>query len=202
MFNEAIDIVGWGGAGQFGGGVATGSRRRALAAAEAAARESEQRMSQDVPLCPNGASAELPILPPETGDDLSPTQRVAIAALIAGKTFAMAARYASVDRRTLYRWRQLPAFRRVMDEVSREALETTATRIRNLMLRATRVLSEGMTGSDAFGCAIRVANSTRLWKALESAEHKLDEREATQLDVVDTDPAIAEGTATAAAAQG
>jgi transposase-like protein len=124
--------------------------------------------SRDFPVLPTSALDRLPSLPPEPEDGLTPQQRLAIGALICGQTFSAAAQAAGVSRRTLYAWRRQPAFARALDDLSREALEATAVRVRNLMLRATRVLADAMLGEDSFAGAIRVANSARLWAALKS----------------------------------
>ena len=130
-------------------------------------------MSQDVPLCPTSEENPLPILPAEAGDGLSPVQRVALAAIVSGSTFALAARAAGVDRRTVFRWRSAPAFKRVLDELNAEAHETISIRVRNLMLKTTRVLSESLGGGNV-NCALRIANSARLWNALNAGASKAE----------------------------
>jgi hypothetical protein len=145
------------------------------AAARQAEREREAakvevaRMSQDVPLGPTSDTNPLPILPEEPGDELSPAQRLALAAIASGSTFSMAARAANVDRRTVYRWRQEPAFKRVLDELSDEAMTTISIRVQNLMLKTTRVLSESL-GAGNVNSALRIANSARLWAQLQPRE--------------------------------
>lgn len=138
------------------------------------ARQAAARLSQDFPILPTSELDASPILPEEAGDPLTPQQRLAVAALACGQSFTVAAKAANVTRRTLYNWRQTDAFQRTLDQLTCDALTTTATRVRNLMLRATRVLAEGMVGPDAFGSAMRVANSARLWAALNAAEAKLE----------------------------
>lgn len=121
--------------------------------------------AQDFPILPTSDTDSTPTLAEEPGDNLSPAQRLAVAALVAGKTFCAAAREANVSRRTLYDWRQDPAFNRVVDKTSRDAMEATTVRIRNLMLRATRVLGDAMLegGRDGSLSAFRVLNSKNLW---------------------------------------
>ncbi len=143
--------------------------------AERVAVEAYDDATQDVPLCPASLANPSPSLPEEPGDRLEPAQRVAIAAIVAGQTFAMAARAAGISRRTLYRWRQEPAFKQAVDQLSIEALDASVTRVRNLMLRATRVMSEALVGNDAARSAYRVLNSARLWKILEGARSVADE---------------------------
>ena len=94
---------------------------------------------------------------------LTPSQKLAIAALVCGRTLSSAAIQAGVDRRTLYEWRKLPAFRDAVQQLSQEALEASATRARNLMLKATRTLGEALCGRDRFDWAMRIANSRRVW---------------------------------------
>ena len=121
-------------------------------------------VSEDVRLLPTDVDAEL-ALPEEPGDNLTPGQRLAVAALVSGETFAAAARAAGVSRRTVYDWRQLPDFTKAVDGRSREALGAAVIRVRNLMLRATRVMGESMLDRDRGGLhAFRVLNSARLWR--------------------------------------
>ena len=118
--------------------------------------------TQDYPALPTPEHNGSPILPP---DGLTPAQRLAIAALVSGRTFSSAAIQAGVCRKTLYAWRQQPAFAAAVTELSREGLEAAATRARNLMLKATRTLGEAMNGHDRFAWAMRVASNRRLWDA-------------------------------------
>ena len=122
-------------------------------------------VAQDFPLLPTSHTDATPIVGEEPGDNLTPGQRLAVAALVSGETFAAAARAAGVSRRTLYDWRQLPDFTKAVDGRSREALGAAVIRVRNLMLRATRVLGESMLDRDRGGLhAFRVLNSARLWR--------------------------------------
>lgn len=132
-------------------------------------------VAQDVPLCPTSLENPLPILPEEAEDGLTPAQRIAVAAIVAGQTSAMAARATGVSRRTLSRWRQQAAFKQAIDQLSVEALDASVTRVRNLMLRATRVMSEALMGHASMQAAYRVLNSARLWKVLESAKPAMED---------------------------
>ena len=105
---------------------------------------------------PNG----LPILPP---DGLTPAQRLAIAALVNGRTFSSAAILAGVSRTTLATWRKDPRFAQAITDLSREALEAAATRARNLMLKAMHTISEAIDSRERFDWSMRVVNSRRLW---------------------------------------
>ena len=126
------------------------------------------RAAQDFPLLPTSLENQSPSLPDEAGDGLSPAQRLAIAAIVAGQTYTTTARAAGVSRRALFTWRQKPEFKHAVDQLSAEALDAAVTRVRNLMLRATRVMSEAMVGHDGPRAAYRVLNSSRLWRVLES----------------------------------
>lgn len=141
-----------------------------LSRAEREAMGRALRTSEDFPLLPTSDVDPLPHVPEEAGDNLSPGQRLAVAALVAGGTFAAAARAAKVSPRTLYAWRQEPAFAAAVERTSREALATVVVRVRNLMLRSTRVLSESIdAGREASPLhAFRVLNSPRLWAAAAS----------------------------------
>lgn len=126
-------------------------------------------VAQDFPLLPTSLENHLPSLPEELGDGLSTAQRLAIAAIVSGQTFAAAARAAGVSRRTIFNWRQNANFKRAVDQLSAEALDASVMRVRNLMLRATRVMSEALVGGDGLRAAYRVLNSARLWKVIEAA---------------------------------
>jgi hypothetical protein len=120
----------------------------------------------------------LPSLPAEAGDGLSPAQRLALASILAGSSFCMAARAAGVDRRTVYRWRQEPAFKRVLDEIGIESMTTLSIRIRNLMLKTTRVLSESV-GDGNVNAALRIVGSARVWAQL---KENMPKREHVEIE--------------------
>ena len=128
--------------------------------------------SHDFPLLPTSATDPLPRLPEEEDDKLSPAQRLAAAELVSGQSSAAAARAAGVSRRTVFTWRQQPDFKRAVDDCSREAMSAVVVRVRNLMLRATRVLSESMTDRDANRAfhAFRVLNSRHIWSTATAQE--------------------------------
>ena len=119
-------------------------------------------VSQNVPFRPAPEHDGSPIL---TDDGLSPRQRLALMALVSGRTLSSAAAQAGVDRRTIHRWRQEPAFAGTLSDLSREGLEAAAMRARNLLLKATRTSGEAMNGHDRFAWAMRVASNRRLWDA-------------------------------------
>ena len=139
--------------------ILTRSERDALARAA--------RTSEDFPSLPTSDADAQPHVPEEPGDNLTPGRRLAVAALVSGQTFAAAARAAKVSTRTLYPWRQEPAFAEAVERTSREAMAVVVVRVRNLMLRATRVLGEAMNeGRESSPVhAFRVINSSRLWTA-------------------------------------
>ena len=123
------------------------------------------RASEDFPLLPTSDADASPHVPEEAGDNLTPGERLAVAAIVSGQTFAAAARAAKVSARTLYAWRQEPAFARAVERTSREAMDVVVVRFRNLMLRATRVLSEAIAADRESSAvhAFRVINSARVW---------------------------------------
>ena len=128
--------------------------------------------SEDFPLLPTSDTDPKPCVPEEAGDNLTPAQRLAVAAIVSGQTFAAAARAARVSSRTLFSWRQEPDFARAVDQTSREAMSAVVVRVRNLMLRATRVLSESMNdeGADRAVNAFRLLNSRQLWSTATAVE--------------------------------
>ena len=146
---------------------ATAQERHASAVRAAAA------VSRDFPLLPTSDTDATPTVGEDSDDKLTPGQRLAVAAIVSGENFAAAARAAKVSRRTLYAWRQEPDFRQAVESRSREAMSVAMLRVRNLMLRATRVMGEAMLegGRDGSLSAFRVLNSARLWRvATDGAE--------------------------------
>jgi transposase-like protein len=144
-------------------------RRMSVAArldyeAQRAAAHAHAAASQDFPILPTSADDLRPCVAAEPDDNLSPGQRLAVAALVAGATYTAAAREAGVSRRTLWQWRRQPAFQAALDRLSREAMLAVVMRVRNLMLRATRVMGDAMT-DPARGAthAFKVLNSRKLW---------------------------------------
>lgn len=56
---------------------------------------------------------------PDSVEDLNPNQVVAVLALAGGQTTTAAAAQAGVSRQAVYEWRQDPAFRRALQEMTR-----------------------------------------------------------------------------------
>lgn len=130
-----------------------------------------EQASRDFPILPTSPTDPTLSLPPEADDKLTPAQRIAVAALVGGQTFCAAAREAKVSRRTLYAWRQEPAFQQAVDQTSRQAMSAALVRVRNLMLRATRVLGDAMLeDSRKADHAFRVLNSRHLWATANQSE--------------------------------
>jgi hypothetical protein len=143
-----------------------------------------------------GAASPLPILPEESGDSaqdggvtvpsqfspaLSPRQHAAIAKLVCGRTLNATAAELGIGRTTLYRWRQDPAFSRELARVSEDAIETSNTRARNLMLKATRTLSDSLNGYDRYNWALKMVNSVRLWERCEKRPRIYSRDEETEM---------------------
>lgn len=150
--------------------------------------------AQDCPIVPTSELDPTPMLPEGAGDKLTPQQRLAAAALIAGQSFSAAARAAGCGRRTLFKWRQQPVFEAAVNDISREALDVAIVRVRNLMLRATRVLGESMLDRpDAATHAFRVLNSARLWTTAQSSTtpgSKVDPSAAGDSSDAETEPPV------------
>jgi transposase-like protein len=116
----------------------------------------------------------------EAVDSLLPRQRAAIAKLICGRSLAATAAELGISRTTLYRWRQDATFTRELNRLSQDAVETTATRARNLMLKATRVLADTLNNDrDRFNWALKLVNSKRLWE-MGQRSHAVFDPEAEQ----------------------
>lgn len=143
---------------------------------------------QKTPKHPTSAQIPLPNLPsgptgPVFGDSmasdaLTPAQRLAVAAIVCGRTFSAAAAQAGVNRKTLYEWRKQTAFMDAVEHYSREALEATAMRARSLMLKSTRALAESLDerrrGDSRFGWACRMVNSRHLWTLAQTMPRRED----------------------------
>lgn len=138
-----------------------------------AARSGESDgIPQNPPESPTSAHFALPSLPSAATnprqDRLTPAQRLAVAAIVCGRTYSAAAVQAGVDRSTIYQWRKLPAFTEAIEHYSREALEATAMRARSLLLKSTRALAESLNeqrrhADSRFSWACRMVNSRHLW---------------------------------------
>jgi transposase-like protein len=120
-----------------------------------------------------------PAASPTAVSGLSPRQCAAIAKLVCGRTLNAAAAELGIGRTTLYRWRQDPAFSRELARVSEDAIETSNTRARNLMLKATRTLNDSLNSYDKFNWALKLVNSVRLWERSEKRPRIYAEDEAT-----------------------
>ena len=117
-------------------------------------------ITQNYPELPQNASNASPSFTP---DGLTPTQRVALAALVSGQTLAAAAARAGVCRKTLFNWRRQPAFNRALTELGREAMEAAAARTRIILLKATRAITAELDMKyAAFPAAMRVIACKRM----------------------------------------
>ena len=85
-------------------------------------------MSQDVPECPNPGD-RLNGAPPSLTDK----QLAAIELLLRGKSMSAVATALSMDRRTLYRWRQEEPFRFELECRRRELWDEAADRLRGMV---------------------------------------------------------------------
>ncbi len=82
------------------------------------------------------------------GEDLSPAQQQALAALLAGRTVTAAATEAGVDRTTIYRWLRDPyraAFRRALELGRRELRQAMEARLLALASKAADCLEGTLT---------------------------------------------------------
>ena len=133
--------------------------------------DSAEHEGEDVPSVTSATSA--------TSAGLAVRQHAAIAKLVCGRTLNATAAELGISRTTLYRWRQEPAFSRELSRVSEDAIETSNTRARNLMLKATRTLFDSLNGYDRYNWALKMVNSVRLWERCEKRPRVYAEDEAT-----------------------
>lgn len=75
-----------------------------------------------------------------TAMDLRPEQLRAILALLQGRTLTAAAREAGVDRRTLYRWGQEPAFVAALGQLQHELAGAVRRSVRAMAVEALATL--------------------------------------------------------------
>jgi hypothetical protein len=139
--------------------------------------ETERAMSDNVRKCPVFKPRSLP-KPPEVPDDvkiedvvvacadvsLSPAQKIALAALVCGKTALWAAHKANVSPRTIYRWRQEALFKETLESLSDTTMDAAVIRMRTLLLRSTHVISTALLQSDQERWAMRIIASPQVWK--------------------------------------
>lgn len=77
-------------------------------------------------------------------ENLSPEQIKAIEVLVATGNKTKAARAASVDRSTLYRWLKEPPFQAALKEVTQTALQEFSRELVRLTPKAVKVLEDAM----------------------------------------------------------
>ena len=132
---------------------------------------------------------DLPSLPEETTDGLTPQKRIAVGHLVCGESITATAIALGISRTTIYRWMQEPEFARVVDQQSREALDATTTRARNLLLKATRELELVFDEGRCFNSALRMVNSARLWAMANVAPKEAANAGKEPASAVTPDPA-------------
>ena len=81
---------------------------------------------------------------PFPSESLSERQHAAVTLLISGKTYTAVADELGIDRRTLWEWRQLPAFSGTVEAELRAIHEETRTRMCALAERAVNAIGEVM----------------------------------------------------------
>jgi translation initiation factor 2 alpha subunit (eIF-2alpha) len=90
--------------------------------------------------------------------DLTPSQSLAVAALVAGRTVTDAAEAAGVSRQTLYEWKKLPGFTAGMNLARTEQHEVIRGELLAIATSAIRALRE-MVESSGTPPAIRLRAS-------------------------------------------
>lgn len=148
---------------------------------------SAKRNPQDSPSFPTVEENGLPSLPKVIDPSLSPQQCAAIAHLVSGKSLSSTATLLGIDRKTLYNWRQLPAFQHALHELCVEACETAAMRMRNLLLRGTHKLVALLEGANRFDDLLRLVSNKRIWDfahVLPKTDDESEHEEETSTETV------------------
>lgn len=105
------------------------------------------------------------------GDDaLTVAQHRAVVALLTEPTLQDAAKSVGVDRSTIYRWFQQPAFQVAYREARHQALSRATARLQQISSEAVEVLREVMNDQAAQPAARVGAAKTVLDMALEATE--------------------------------
>src|SRR5262245_41209465 len=84
-----------------------------------------------------------------TGDPLTPTQELALVALLNEPTIAAAAVTAGVSESTLYRWLREPAFAAEYQRARREAVRQAVAQVQRVSWAAVSVLMQLMVDKTA-----------------------------------------------------
>ena len=100
--------------------------------------DDESVPSQNFPELPT-SDDRLNETPSSLNDD---KQRIAIELLLAGKSFSAAAQAVQVSRRTLYTWRQDPAFQQELEHRREELWSDEAERLRAMVHPSLDILEE------------------------------------------------------------
>lgn len=124
-------------------------------------------------------------------DNLTPRQKRAIVAIVAGQPMARAAAEAGVSRDTLYRWARRPDFSAAINQGTAEQVEMLSRRLVTLGSHALQALAEALTNPDTpQGVKVRAADSVlnRLLQLRElvDIETRLTKLEEAQNDTQST----------------
>jgi hypothetical protein len=92
---------------------------------------------------------------------LADYQTVALMALLRGESNTDAARAAGVDQRTIYRWRQLPAFQAEMHRIQSCVATSLRKRAASMAEESIKVISEKLSRAD-LSAALGVLKATRI----------------------------------------
>lgn len=107
--------------------------------------------------------------------EISNRQKIAITALVAGKTRAEAAEIAEVVESTLYGWLNNESFRQLLKDTQARVFDDAANELKAASLIAVRTLVEVAQDKEATASA-RVAASTAIlgncFKAVEQSEFR------------------------------
>jgi len=79
---------------------------------------------------------------------LTPAQQRAVLLLAAGRRVCEVAEAVGVDRTTLWRWREIPAFQAAEGRARAEAWDAGINRLRELLLDAVEVLARRLADGD------------------------------------------------------
>ncbi len=92
-----------------------------------------------------------------TGKIISPSQRLAIEALLLSGDVTTAAAAGGVNRSTLYKWQAMPHFQQALQAAEQEAIASLSRRLAGLSDATAAALVDGLASSQKITIRLRAA---------------------------------------------
>jgi hypothetical protein len=112
--------------------------------------------------------------------ELREQQRLAVELLVSGRTFASIAQQLGVDVRTIYRWRQEPAFKRTLAALRKQDWGEIAQRLHGMVQPALDVVEQHLAGHRdhvRLRTALSVLRLTNVSKQIANSDEEDDDDE-------------------------